>query len=297
MGGLKKHMPVTRWTYLVATWAIAGFPWASGFYSKDEILWKAFTARDLAFLGHSAPWLGPAIFLLGILTATGTSFYMFRSYYMTFTGTYRGRRGHAEEHDEDPHSAHAAPHHATAAHPQDNVDPNGAGAHATAPSARRSRAPSQGRSRPRPPRRRATRVARVDHGRPGRARRRARCSPALLGIPALWTGHEPAPGEVARAVAARGGPLRGVPPRHRVALPGPRGRRRRPSAGSSRALLFKDGTSTVPAELKKRFFGAWTVVYNKYYVDEAVLRRRGAPLPVPAPASSSGSTSTSSTGW
>src|SRR5512137_1809962 len=124
MGGLKKLMPVTAATYLVATWAIAGFPWASGFYSKDEILWKAFTQRGLTLFGYATPWLGPAIFVLGILAATGTSFYMFRSYYMTFTGKYRGE----EEHDEDPHAAHAAPHHVTAGHPKDIKD-SGHGAH------------------------------------------------------------------------------------------------------------------------------------------------------------------------
>src|SRR5512137_975002 len=122
MGGLKKHMPVTALAYLAACWAIAGFPWASGFYSKDEILWKAFTQRGMEFLGTPAPWLGPAVFVLGILAATGTSFYMFRSYYMTFTGSYRGGEGHAEEHDEDPHAAHAAPHHVTSGHPHDNQD-------------------------------------------------------------------------------------------------------------------------------------------------------------------------------
>src|SRR5689334_22335285 len=85
MGGLKKHMPITRWTYLIACWAIAGFPWASGFYSKDEILWKAFTSGHLELFGVATPWLGQLIYLAGIVTATGTSFYMFRSYYMTFT--------------------------------------------------------------------------------------------------------------------------------------------------------------------------------------------------------------------
>ena len=51
MGGLKKHMPITRWTYLFACVAIAGFPIANGFYSKDEILWKAFTSRHLELFG------------------------------------------------------------------------------------------------------------------------------------------------------------------------------------------------------------------------------------------------------
>jgi NADH-quinone oxidoreductase subunit L len=100
MGGLKDYTPITRWTYLAACWAIAGFPWASGFYSKDEILWKAWTAEGLA-----APWLGHAIYLLGALAALGTSFYMFRSYYMTFTGEYRG--GVPHQHDAGHGDAHA----------------------------------------------------------------------------------------------------------------------------------------------------------------------------------------------
>src|SRR3954463_984194 len=105
MGGLRKYTPITRWTYLAACISIAGFPIAAGFYSKDEILWKAFTARGLL-----APWIGPAIWLVGTLAALGTSFYMFRSYFMTFTGKYRGAGGHEDkERMEDPHamSAHA----------------------------------------------------------------------------------------------------------------------------------------------------------------------------------------------
>jgi len=98
MGGLGKLMPVTKWTYLIACWAIAGFPWASGFYSKDEILWKAFSQEGMAFLGIAAPHLGQIIYFMGIVAATGTSFYMFRSYYMTFTGEYRGGHGHADGH-------------------------------------------------------------------------------------------------------------------------------------------------------------------------------------------------------
>ncbi|HEX9401278.1 MAG TPA: proton-conducting transporter membrane subunit, partial [Anaeromyxobacter sp.] len=65
MGGLKKHMPITRITYLAACWAIAGFPWMNGFYSKDEILWKAFTSEHLALFGHPTPWLGGLIYLIG----------------------------------------------------------------------------------------------------------------------------------------------------------------------------------------------------------------------------------------
>jgi NADH-quinone oxidoreductase subunit L len=99
MGGLGKLMPVTKWTYLAACWAIAGFPWASGFYSKDELLWKAFSQEGMSFLGIPAPHLGQIIYLMGIIAATGTSFYMFRSYYMTFTGEYRGGHDHDHGHD------------------------------------------------------------------------------------------------------------------------------------------------------------------------------------------------------
>jgi NADH-quinone oxidoreductase subunit L len=107
MGGLGKLMPVTKWTYLIACWAIAGFPWASGFYSKDEILWKAFSQEGMAFLGIPAPHLGQLIYMMGIIAATGTSFYMFRSYYMTFSGEYRGH-GHGDDHGHG-HGPHESP--------------------------------------------------------------------------------------------------------------------------------------------------------------------------------------------
>src|SRR3954469_17903706 len=110
MGGLAKYTPITRWTYLASCWAIAGFPFAAGFYSKDEILWKAWTAEGL-----SLPWIGHAIYVVGAIAALGTSFYMFRSYYMTFTGEYRGGHGHEDkERLEDPHAV-AAHQHAAAA--------------------------------------------------------------------------------------------------------------------------------------------------------------------------------------
>ncbi len=110
MGGLGKLMPVTKWTYLIACWAIAGFPWASGFYSKDEILWKAFTQENMKFLGIAAPHLGQIIYFMGIIAATGTSFYMFRSYYMTFTGEYRGGHGHGHGEDHGHvHTPHESP--------------------------------------------------------------------------------------------------------------------------------------------------------------------------------------------
>ena len=100
MGGLKKLMPVTAATYFIACCAIAGFPLTSGFFSKDEILWKAFNAGNLILPGG-----GIAIWVLGALAAVCTSFYMFRSYYMTFSGEYRG--GTRPHHHET--GAHAGP--------------------------------------------------------------------------------------------------------------------------------------------------------------------------------------------
>jgi NADH-quinone oxidoreductase subunit L len=79
MGGLKKHLPKTHFTMLIATLAIAGiFPFA-GFFSKDEILWKAY---------HS-PAGGPILWAAGLIGAFMTAFYMFRLYFMTFHGEER----------------------------------------------------------------------------------------------------------------------------------------------------------------------------------------------------------------
>ena len=91
MGGLKQFMPITAKTYWYACIAIAGFPIANGFFSKDEILWKAFDSGS----NMLDPSIGKLIWVIGWLTACGTSFYMWRSYYMTFSGEYRGAHGDA----------------------------------------------------------------------------------------------------------------------------------------------------------------------------------------------------------
>ncbi len=89
MGGLGKYMPTTRWTYLVACCAIAGFPLFSGFFSKDEILWKAFSNANTLIPGQ-------VLWAVGAVAAILTAFYMFRSYFLTFTGQYRsGSRAEA----------------------------------------------------------------------------------------------------------------------------------------------------------------------------------------------------------
>jgi NADH-quinone oxidoreductase subunit L len=82
MGGLRAVMPKTGMTYFVACMAItaAPVPLLAGFWSKDEILWKAFNSQHL---GVFPGWL---IFSMGLVAALGTSFYMWRSYYLTFEG-------------------------------------------------------------------------------------------------------------------------------------------------------------------------------------------------------------------
>ncbi|MBI5167713.1 MAG: NADH-quinone oxidoreductase subunit L [candidate division NC10 bacterium] len=79
MGALKEHIPITFWTMAIATAAIAGIPGLSGFFSKDEILWQAYSGRH----GHYLLWL------LGVATAALTAFYMFRVLFLTFLGESR----------------------------------------------------------------------------------------------------------------------------------------------------------------------------------------------------------------
>jgi NADH-quinone oxidoreductase subunit L len=101
MGGLKKFMPITYWTFLLATIAIAGiFPF-SGFFSKDEILWQAFASG-----GHQG-WFY-VLWGMGMLGAMGTAFYMFRAVAMTFWGQLGERaleiaKGEKEDDEHAPH--------------------------------------------------------------------------------------------------------------------------------------------------------------------------------------------------
>ncbi len=83
MGGLKKYLPITHITFLLGCLAIAGIPPLSGFFSKDEILTASFLKS-------------PAYYILGVLGALMTAFYMFRLYAMTFLGKFRGT--HDQEH-------------------------------------------------------------------------------------------------------------------------------------------------------------------------------------------------------
>jgi len=87
MGGLRHHIPWTFWTMTAATFAIAGFPPFAGFFSKDAILWKAFSSE----YGSWVYWA------IGVFTAFLTSFYMFRLWFLTFFGEYRGEATASED--------------------------------------------------------------------------------------------------------------------------------------------------------------------------------------------------------
>lgn len=80
MGGLRKYMPITATTFLIGTLAICGIPPFAGFWSKDEILGSVFQYN-------------PVLWGIGFLTAGLTAFYMFRMYFLTFEGEFRGTEG------------------------------------------------------------------------------------------------------------------------------------------------------------------------------------------------------------
>ncbi len=84
MGGLKKYMPSTYWTFLLSTLAIAGIPGLAGFFSKDEILFKAFEAGYLG--GHTVVTV---MWVVGLITALLTAVYMTRALILTFHGEER----------------------------------------------------------------------------------------------------------------------------------------------------------------------------------------------------------------
>ncbi len=86
-GGLKKYMPQTYLTFLIAALAISGIPPLSGFFSKDEILWKSYANGNIVY------WI------IGAFTALLTAFYMFRLYFLTFEGKERFKK------DKHPHES------------------------------------------------------------------------------------------------------------------------------------------------------------------------------------------------
>jgi NADH-quinone oxidoreductase subunit L len=92
MGGLWKPLRITAITFLIGTMAIAGIPGLSGFFSKDEVLWKAL----------SSEYGGVGLWLVGVLVAGMTAFYMSRLFIRTFLGAYRGREGTADHLHDSP---------------------------------------------------------------------------------------------------------------------------------------------------------------------------------------------------
>jgi len=85
MGGLKDRLPITYWTFLIGSLALAGFPLTAGFFSKDDILVSAWAAGPL----------GQVLSMFGVLTALLTAFYSFRLVFVTFWGPSRVDQQHA----------------------------------------------------------------------------------------------------------------------------------------------------------------------------------------------------------
>jgi len=105
MGGLRKALPITYWTFLIGAIAIAGVPPLAGFFSKDEILFKTFAT------GHRILWT------IGIATSLLTAIYMFRLVFLAFHGERRHDAPPEHPAQEEPTAHHAHPtHDAHAAH-------------------------------------------------------------------------------------------------------------------------------------------------------------------------------------
>jgi NADH-quinone oxidoreductase subunit L len=128
MGGLRKYMPITFWTFAASWAAIVGLPGTSGFFSKDEILLKAFTSTIKSPVSSGTmndagasmdvfnwpTWLGTVLYAMGLLTALMTAFYMTRLFIGIFFGDFKGWKivkgwkepEHAHGHDDHGHHAH-----------------------------------------------------------------------------------------------------------------------------------------------------------------------------------------------
>ncbi|MFO0681942.1 MAG: NADH-quinone oxidoreductase subunit L [Sandaracinus sp.] len=110
LGGMRKYMPRTAATFLIACLAIAGFPLTSGFFSKDDILYGALESTE-----HLPAWVGWTVFVGLSITAAMTAFYMFRLYFRTFEGKFKGGHepaadAHGDDHGDHDDHGHAEPH-------------------------------------------------------------------------------------------------------------------------------------------------------------------------------------------
>ena len=101
MGGLKRFMPITYWTFMIASLSLAGIFPLAGFWSKDEILLDAWRENR-------------ALWGIGLSVAFMTAFYMFRAIFLTFHGEYKGGEP-VDHHDEDNHF------HGDPAHPHESA--------------------------------------------------------------------------------------------------------------------------------------------------------------------------------
>ena len=118
MGGLRKFMPWTFLSMSSATIAIAGIPPWAAFFSKDAILWSTWAS------GHHILWL------IGVIAAGMTSFYMFRLWFLTFFGEYRGPNPATAGHGHDADTKHAG-HTGAVHHAQDDHAAGGGHGHGT----------------------------------------------------------------------------------------------------------------------------------------------------------------------
>ena len=129
MGGLKKYLPITYWTFLIGALAIAGVPLLSGFFSKDEILFRTFTAESTP--GRTLMWF------IAVVTSLLTATYMFRLVFLAFHGERRhdapAAPAHAEEEEPVASHGHAAHGHDLPAEAGSHAGP-GSGGHAPLPS-------------------------------------------------------------------------------------------------------------------------------------------------------------------
>src|SRR4051794_13479690 len=130
MGGLKKDLPITYWTFLIGALAIAGVPGLAGFFSKDEILYRTFAS------GHTLLWT------VGLLTSLLTAIYMFRIVFLAFHGPSRAASaGDVDDHahaapahpEEEEPAAHAATAHAVTSRAGDAHAPHGSHLHDAPP--------------------------------------------------------------------------------------------------------------------------------------------------------------------
>ncbi len=111
MGGLRKRIPITFWTMTMGVIAISGIPPLSGFFSKDEILFRAYTSDNP---------LGKLLWLIGLITAGMTAFYMFRLWFKTFFGESRFEEHAALEDHGAPVHAHSGTHAVMLAEPDED---------------------------------------------------------------------------------------------------------------------------------------------------------------------------------